>query len=116
MTLLDKILALRKRLIDKRGDEIDVNLVDSWYEEAKRLMLLKSLAEHDGVKYVVNIFTSEIDGINGRLSQENSETLPDKTRDRLIDKRNLAQRYLDLFVNVDKDLDSLEEAVDAEKI
>lgn len=116
MTLLDKILGLRKRLADNRGDEVDINLVDSWYDEAKRLMLLQSLAKHDGVKYVINIFTSEIEGINSRLNRESSEMLPDKVRDRLIDKRNLAQRYLDLFATVDDDLDALEDAVDAEKI
>ena len=56
MTIIEKIQALKDRFIGNRGDSRDVLVIDGWMEEAKRLMLLKSLKDHDGIKYVFEIF------------------------------------------------------------
>ena len=97
-----------------RADPQDVSVIDGWYEEAKRLMLLKSLAEHDGVKYVIEIFENEVKKINEQLLSADSIKFDDWERDRALDKRNLAEKYLNLFKNVDNDLAKIEEQVDKE--
>lgn len=83
-------------------------------DEAKRLMLLKSLKEHDGVKYVLDVFEGEINKINETLNKSYSKDLKDTERDRLLDKRDLAERYVNLFKDIDGQLDNIEEAVDKE--
>lgn len=114
MILIDKILELRKKFSDWRSDVQDVRTIDGWLEEAKRLMLLKSLKEHDGVKYVLEIFEGEISKINEVLNKSYSKDLKDIERDRLLDKRNLAEKYVGLFKDIDVKLEAIEEAVDKE--
>lgn len=114
MNLIDKIIELKKRFIDKRGDVDDILVLDGWIEEAKRLILLKSLKDHDGVKYVLEIFEGEVNKINETLYNSYSKDLKDIERDRLLDKRDLAMKYIGLFKNVENDLDKLEDTVDNE--
>ena len=114
MNLLSKLTKLRE--LFSGGDPQDEATVNSWLIEAKRLMLLKSLFEHDGVKYVYEIFNSEIEKINEALLKSDSKSLSDKERDRLIDKRDLAQKYVGLFTNLDEQIEKLEELVDNESI
>lgn len=114
MTLLEKIQSLKKRFSDSRADLQDVRAIEGWLEEAKRLMLLKSLKEHDGVKYVFEIFEGEINKINETLNKSYSKDLKDIERDRLLDKRDLAQKYVGLFKDIEVKIDALEEVVDKE--
>lgn len=114
MNLLSKLSKLKELFFN--GDPQDVDAIDSWVNEAKRLMLLKSLFEHDGVKYVYEIFNSEIIKINEALLKSDSKSLSDKERDRLIDRRDLAQKYVNLFTNLDEQVEKLEELVDNESI
>lgn len=116
MTLIEKILALKDRFRDLRADPHDVNTIGSWEAEAKRLFLLQSLKGHDGIKYVLEIFRSEVSKITEKIDKSYSKDLPDKERDRLLDKRDLAQRYLNLFEHIEDDISKLEEAVDRENI
>lgn len=112
--IFEKITKLFSFLKDNRADEQDLNTVFYWEEEAKRLFLLKNLKEHDGIKYLLEIFKSEVEKINGSLMSFYSKEMPDIERDRLLDKRELAQKYLDLFLPVENDLDKLEKTLDEE--
>lgn len=112
--ILDKIRQLREKFGDARADVRDVAVIDGWYEEAKKLLILDNLKEHDGIKYVVEVFEGDVKKITEKLDKSYSKDLPDIERDRLLDRRELAQKYLNLFVNVDRDLDALEEVVDKE--
>lgn len=114
--ILDKLIELKNRFINGKADTQDLSIIDSWMTEAKRLFLLKSLKGHDGVKYVFEIFEGEIEKINARLKDSYSKDLKDTERDRLLDKRDLAQKYVNLFKDVEEDLDKLEELVDKENI
>lgn len=98
------------------GDPQDTSAIDSWIGEAKRLMLLKSLFGHDGVKFVYDIFNSEIKKINEALLKSDSKSISDVERDRMIDKRDLAEKYVNLFTNLDEQIEKLEEVVDNESI
>lgn len=111
---LEKINKLKSFFIIGRADSQDVAVIDSWEGEAKRLFLLKSLKEHDGIKYLLEIFQSEVARINDILKNSYSKDLSDYERDRLLDKRDLAQRYLNILLPVDDDIDKLEEMLDVE--
>lgn len=114
MTLLEKIQNLGKRFLNGRADVQDVRVIDGWMQEAKRLILLKSLKDHDGIKYVFDIFEGEINKINEMLNKSYSKDLKDIERDRLLDKRDLAQKYVNLFKDIDANIERLEEIVDKE--
>jgi uncharacterized protein YnzC (UPF0291/DUF896 family) len=114
MTILDKIKSLRDKFWGSGADPQDVVVIDGWMEEAKRLFIIKSLKNHDGIKYVLDIFEKEIEKINEQLQKSYSKDLPDKERDRLLDKKDLAQKYLNIFLGVDEQLEELEESVDNE--
>ncbi len=114
MMLLDKLTQLKDKFFKGRADAQDISAIDGWVIEAKRLFLLKSLKDHDGVKYVLETFHSEVDKINDKLKNSYSKDLSDKERDRLLDKRDLAQKYMNLFDHVEEDLEKLEEVVDSE--
>lgn len=114
MNLLDKIIALKNKFIGSGIEPQDVATIDGWMVEAKRLLLLQSLKGHDGIKYVLEIFRSEISRINGLLQNSYSKDLKDSERDRLLDKRDLAQKYLNLFDPIESELSRLEEIVDKE--
>jgi hypothetical protein len=112
--LLDKIQELLNKFRAGRASNEDVSVIGGWYEEAKKLLLLQSLKDHSGVKYILEVFQSEDVRISQRLNSEYSKTLPDDERDRLIDRRDLARKYINLFVDIDKKLEVLEEVVDKE--
>lgn len=99
-----------------RADPIDLGTIDAWLAEAKRLFLIQSLKGHDGIKYVLEVFEKEVAQINEKLKSSYSKDLPDKERDRLLDKRDLAQKYLNLFSGVDEQLAKIEEDVDKSTI
>lgn len=112
--LLEKISELKKKFSGSKADYQDLKTIDNWLDRAKQLFLLKSLKDHDGIKYVLEIFQSEINKINEQLVKADSKTLPDYDRDRLLDRKDLAQKYLNLFVPVDSELEKLEEKIDEE--
>lgn len=113
-TLLSLLSELKSKFLGLRGEQQDIDTIDSWIREAKRLLLLKSLKEHDGIKYIIEVFESEVILINQKLLDSDSKVLPDYERDRLIDRKVLAKKYLDLFTNLDEDLSTLEDRVDEE--
>lgn len=112
--LLEKLTQLKNRFFERRGEPQDIGTIDSWISEAKKLFLLNSLKNHDGIKYVLEIFKSEVSKIDSLLSNSYSKDLPDRERDRLLDKRDLAKKYINLFDNIEEKLDKLEELVDKE--
>lgn len=114
MNLLSKLENLKEKFAG--GDPQDTSVIDAWMGEAKRLMLLKSLFGHDGVKFVYDIFDSEIKKINEALLKSDSKSISDKERDRMIDKRDLAEKYVNLFNNLDDRIEKLEEVVDNESV
>lgn len=112
--LIDKIRELKKKFINGRALSEDVAVISSWEEEAKKLFLLKSLKDHDGIKYVLEIFQSDIKKINEQLNSAYSKDLKDTERDRLLDRRNLCTKYVNLFVDIDSHIELLEQEVDKE--
>jgi len=112
--IIEKIDKIKKYFAENRADVQDIESIDSWMAVAKRLFLIRSLKDHDGIKYVLEIFDKEIKDINEKLATKYSTELSDAQRDRLLDKKSLAQKYLDLFLPIEEELEKLEETVDSE--
>lgn len=112
MTLLDKLTELKDRFVGGRADIQDVAVIDAWISEAKRLFIINSLKDHDGIKYVLMVFEKEIGSINEVLL--NNRSLDCDTRLRLLDKRDLCQKYLDVFNGVNERLEQIEDKVNSE--
>lgn len=110
--LLDKLAKLKAYFLGNRADGQDVNTIDGWIDQARRLFLLNSLKDHDGIKYVLEIFQSEVERIDNKLRSADSKELPDYQRDRLLDRKELAKKYLDMFQGVSEELEAIEEQVD----
>lgn len=112
MNLLDKLLNLKNYFTGNKGDQADIGVIDNWIEEAERLMLLENLYKHDAIKYIVEIFKSEIEKIEESLKSLSSKELSDYERDRMIDRKNLAQKFLNIFIHNKDELAQLENLVD----
>jgi hypothetical protein len=112
--ILEKIQKLLAYFRENRADEQDIASIGGWEQEANRLFLIKSLKDHDGIKYLLDVFDGEVKKTNDRLQNSYSKELPDSERDRLLDKRDLAQKYLNIFKGVEDDLEKLEESLNVE--
>lgn len=111
--ILNKLSKLKAYLLGNKADQEDISLVESWEAEAKKLFLLHSLKSHEGVKYVLEMFNRDIESINNSLLFSSSKELPDRERDRLLDKREFAQKFVNLF-KVESEIERLEQNVEAE--
>jgi len=112
MQLLDKLLDLKNNWTARRADDVSIMAIDSWFERAKQLFILKSLKDNDGMKYVLEIYQGEINKINEQLLKADSKILPDDIRDRLLDKRDMYQKHLNLFNTVESELEDIENKVE----
>ncbi len=112
--IIEKIEQLKARYQQNKGDAQDVEQIDAWMGEARRLILLDHLAGHAGIRYIREVFQSDVESINAALLVSTSKELPDIERDRMIDRRTLAEKYLGLFVNLDEQISALEATVDSE--
>lgn len=110
--ILEKIQQLLSYFRENKADARDIDSIKNWEDEAKRLFLLKSLKDHDGIKYLLEIFQGEVNEINNSLL--NKRQMFEDERYRLLDQRELAQKYLNLFLPVEDELDKLEETLDNE--
>lgn len=75
------------------------------------LLLLADAAKHDGVRAEMERLKEEVNDINTRLHNEDSRTLPDPLRDRLIDKRTLYEEQIDRFSGAEKALEEAERRI-----
>jgi myosin heavy subunit len=116
MSLLNKLQSLKDKFIYWKSDSQDVDIIDGWIKEAKRLLIIKSLKDNDGVAYILDIFNNEINKIDEKLKSNYSKDMPDYERDRLLDRKDLAQKYLNLFKDIDGRLEKIEEEVDKNSV
>jgi len=112
MDLLKKAEALNQKFDMASG--VDKSEVFGWYTQAKKLLLINSLKENDGLKFLLDNFTMEVKQINDKLLDNNSLKLPDYERDLLIIEKRCYKKFLDLFEHNDKSIQLLEKKIDEE--
>ena len=108
MNILDKILELR----NKFKDHSDQKRIESWESKAKKDLLILSLKDHSGFKFIFDNLARDIHNMNEQLNKLDSVKLPDCDRDRMIDKRDLYKKFLDIFIDAEKELRNVEKQVE----
>jgi len=111
MDILNKIQELESKFADPAFPE-DLDRIKALRKRIEDSELYENLAKHEAVKDIANYCKDEIISINQRLLEATSETLPDKKRDNLMDKRNFYEWFISLF---DKEqLKAIEQQVNEE--
>jgi len=93
----------------------DKEKLKSWKESLNQAMLMDDLAKHDAIKMIIEKYRQELIDINTVLQEADSEKLPDKKRDRLLDRKELYLEFLGLFTDTKKIISEVGVAVSKEK-
>lgn len=111
--ILIKINKLKEKFANA-AFETDVQQIDSWIPQAKRLLLIGSLQEHDGVKFLLEKLTGDVRSMDELLLTANSTQLSALERDRVLDRKAFYKQFINFFVSNEKDIEALNDRVDAE--
>ena len=106
--LQDKLEAL----LAKYNDPLDKPQLQAWERECNRLLLLKSAADNEGVKLLIQQLHNQVAQINEVLLSADSDEISDYQRDRLLDQKKIINRILSYFTDIDKQLEALEAEFD----
>ena|ERR1044072_873206 len=68
-----------------------------WETEYKRAFIQADLANHDAIKMLIEKVTTDIEQMDYLLKTADSTKLPDKERDRVIDRKKIYQDFLSFF-------------------
>lgn len=109
--LIDKIEKLEKKFADPNYN-YESTMFKAWKEQATRDALILNLREHEAVKWLIAALRKEVDEMNAVLSRSRSASLPDRERDRIMDRRDMYQWFLTFFDLADMSQKALEKQVD----
>lgn len=101
-------------IMSQSSDPESIRVTKDLYERAKKVSLMSSLKDNDGIKFLVEHFSTAIKNINAALLVSDSEELPDRLRDRLVDRKKDLVQFLGLFDINGKEMKAIEEQVDYE--
>lgn len=108
----EQILKKLEDIKNKFTDPVDANLIGSWQDTAKRLIMLKAVKENVAMQEVLTNLRTNITEMETLLLGADSKTLSDFERDRIIDRKSLYANFVGIFTNVETDLEKLEETLD----
>lgn len=83
--------------------------LESWEEQLKNAITTQKFGEHEIIKKVRKGYATEIKEINDVLLFKDELTEADRVR--LLDKRALCLRFLNLFREADATIETLEQAI-----
>lgn len=109
--ILQNINELRQRLV---GNEDHQEIVSDWEAQAKRLLIMNNLQEHEGVKMIIDQVKDDIGKMEHRLKTEKSDALSDTQRDALIDVIAYLTWFVSIFTTTQSELDELSQSVENE--
>lgn len=109
--VLQNIKKIRAKLKGTdREDHLDE--IEQWEKDAKKAILVANLQDHEGIKILSTNIALEIASLNTRLTTEKSDTLPETTRDVIIDVRDYMVWFLGFFADAQRSLKEVEETVE----
>ena len=109
--LLKKVGHFRK-IYAGSSDPSNHEQIAEWESDVKQAILLDNLQAHDGIKLILKRLLTDIKHIDAKLLTFDSTQLPDKERDRLLDKKELYQSFTLLFVDSEKKLVEIDKEMD----
>lgn len=89
----------------------DADRLKAWRSSLERAMIKESLKEHAGVKMILDKLREDLVKMTEVLQKADSEILPDKKRDRLLDKKELYLWFLGFFADIDEETAEIEKKV-----
>lgn len=94
--ILEKI----DQLIEKFNDPAypdDLVTIKTMRSDAEDLLSREALCQNEALKKIVRKYVTDIESFDVQLRNEDSKTLPDVARDRLIDKKKLYSDFVSQF-------------------
>lgn len=92
---MDKLLNDIQKLKEKYTESSSQKTLEAWEKKVLDSMIIDSLQEHEGIKIIIEAYTKEIEDINNILLY--SENLTETQRLRIMDKREMRQKFLSYF-------------------
>lgn len=112
---LDKIASLKRKFKDPAYPD-DLTRISSWESEVKNLVARESLAQDPALSDTIDGYQKDVAEWEEQIRTQDSETLPDKKRDRLLDKVAMYKDFIRQFAlkDVREALASIDKMVDDE--
>lgn len=105
---LRKLDQLRKAFL--HGDEESQEQIKTWERQLKRSLALLDLANHDGVKLLLNQFQANIEAVNTELTERRTMTL--RERELLFVRRDCWQQFLRIFEDARNHAEGIEREIE----
>ena len=106
LPLLEKISFLKNKYVNNT----DLSVIEGWEKELENAILGSSLSEHQSVKDLVISWQTDIGGMEGVLSTDRSLTQDERLR--IMDKRDVINRFIKTITGSDEKIKHLEKLVD----
>lgn len=103
---LKKISEAKAKFLDPQ----DQAVVSGWEAEAKRHLMTVSLKGHKGIEMILTNYKADIASMNDVLL--NSRDLNESDRNRLLDKREMYEKFIRIFNDAETGLEKIEKEVD----
>lgn len=106
-----KITKLKNIFVNHHAAADNIAEIESWEKTLQKIRLMDDLKQHAGIKMILIDLDLEVKKISNRIDSEKSNTLPDRERDGLIDKREIFNKFISYFSTAN--LESLEKEIDS---
>jgi len=83
-----------------------------WEKQCKKFLQVLSVKDNKGIQMVLEKFTIELKEIDELLLNADSKLLSTEERDRVLDRKVMYSRFLDMFADAETGLVALEKKVD----
>ena len=107
---MDDIL---KKITEAKGkflDPSDQSKIGSWEAQAKRHLMTVSLKGHKGIELILKNYKADIADMNNVLL--NDRELKDTERVRLLDRREMYEKFIRIFDDAETGLEKIEKEVE----
>lgn len=108
LDILKKIKAAK----DKFTDPIDVGMLTDWEKEATKHLIVLSLKDNKGIQILLERYIVDVRQMKELLLTASSKTLDDYSRDVLLAKKEMYERFINMFTDAEVALERLEKTVD----
>ena len=104
--LLKKITEAKAKFLQTE----DQNVISSWEAEAKRHLMTVSLKGHKGIELILENYKKDIADMNEVLLTDRALTESDRVR--LLDRREMYEKFIRIFDDAEKGLEKIEKEVE----
>lgn len=104
MDQLSKIERLKQKFA--AADAANLATIAGWEEQVKQALIVADLGKHQAIRDFLAHLEEDIRDMRSLLESADSSQLPDKQRDRVLDRKALYERFANLFHIAQSNLDA----------